>query len=163
MQIPTYRDGSHLDTLVKHFDLPPDSGRMRSFFYQEWIPWGKLRPESISLKQIVSMQLKDGNHYYMVIFLNRLDELRGFNYLVEVFDNGTGLWLRQFSMWDTSSAMMRNVWIEKRKDHAAWMVKSSIGKCEWDWKSLTIRYKFPSINFFLKNRKLQKMVEEQTK
>jgi hypothetical protein len=161
MQIPRYRDGSHLDTLVRHFDIPPDSGKMRSFFNQQWIPWGKLRPVSISLKQIVSMHLKDGNHYYMVIFLSRWEERRGFNYLFEVFDDGKSLWLRQFYMWDISVEFMRNVWIEKRRDHAVWMVKNSGGKCEWNGTSLTYRYKFPSINYFFKNRKVMKMMKEQ--
>jgi hypothetical protein len=157
---PYIKGGGHLDSLLKHFDIPLDSERIR-IIWQGFIPWGKLRPESISLKQIVSMHLKDGKHYYMVIFLDRSQELRCFKYLVEVFDNGKELWLRQFSMFDTSEAMLSNVWIEKREDRAIWMVKNSKGKCEWDGKSLTYHNKIPFHKLLFNGGDLNKLMEEE--
>jgi hypothetical protein len=144
MQTPRYPDGSHIDSLVSHFDVPVDS-EGRRLLSQTWIPWGKLNRESIFLDQIDSVKLDDGNHYYLIIYLMRAPELREYTYLVEVHDNGSKLGLRKFYMFDNSDLMLRNLSIRKKKEGAVWIVRHGLVKGEFDGRTLTLKSKYPPL------------------
>jgi hypothetical protein len=135
-----YEGGGHLDTLLTHFDIALDSEQVLAI-QQRFIPWGKPPIGKITLQQMKSMKLKDGIHYYLIVNLIRENENRAFNYLVEVFDEGTELWLRKFYMYETVDPVLRNISIKKKKDGAVWLVRHNFGRGEFDGRYLNIEFK----------------------
>ncbi len=142
MATPYYAGGAHLDTLLKHFDRQLDSAK-RLTIQQRFIPWGRPPIGFIELKEMASMKLDDGRHYYLIINLFRQSESRAFNYLVEVFDGGSDLWLRQFFMYETNDPILKNVSIKKKKGGAVWLVGDGRNKGEFDGERLIRKSKFP--------------------
>lgn len=123
MEIPVYKDSSHPDTLLQYF-YPPVDSTLKRFFHQTWIAWGKLPRIDISCNQYVHQKSQDGDHYFLIVSLMRPTEFRSFKYLVEVFDDGTKLWLKQFFMFDTKElGLFNHVKIRKKKGRVIWSLR----------------------------------------